>query len=75
MLELGEDRDQTGGPLIVAAVGAVSASGTTLILPGQTAATQKKYRRLASAGSLAPGDLALCARVSGTYVILGKIVA
>lgn len=75
MLELGETRDQTGGSLFVAAVGAASAAGTTLILPGQTAPTQKRYRRLASAGSLAPGDLVLCARVSGTYVILDKIVS
>lgn len=59
--------------LIVATVADVSAAGTSLILPGQTEATQKKYKRLASA-SVAQGDAVLCVRISGTIVVLGKIV-
>lgn len=51
----------------------VTAEGVTLILPGSTQATQKHYRRLASA-SVAAGDRVLCARDSGTIVVLGKIV-
>lgn len=51
----------------------VTAEGVTLILPGDTQATQKHYRRLASA-SVAAGDRVLCARDSGTIVVLGKIV-
>lgn len=74
MLDLGETNIQPGGPVFVAKVGDVSSLGTRLILPGQTAATQKSYKRLAAAGSLAVGDLVLCTRVSGTYVILDKIV-
>ena len=62
-----------GGPLIVATVADVSAAGVTLILPGQTSATQKRYKRLASA-SVAAGDAALCVRVSGTIVVLDKII-
>lgn len=62
-----------GGPYIVATVADVSAEGVALILPGQTSATQKRYKRLASA-SVGAGDPVLCARVSGTIVVLGKIV-
>ena len=52
---------------------AVTAEGVTLILPGQTQATRKPYRRLSSA-SVAEGDMVLCARDSGTIVVLDKIV-
>ena len=62
-----------GGPLIVATVADVSAAGVTLILPGQPAATQKRYKRLASA-TVETGEAVLCVRVSGTIVVLGKIV-
>ena len=43
-----------------------------LILPGQTAATQKTYKILRDA-SVAEGDLVLCARLSGTVVIIGAV--
>ena len=59
--------------IFTATVGGVTAEGVTLILPGQTEATTKPYRRLASA-SVAAGDRVLCARDSGTIVVLGKIV-
>ena len=62
-----------GGPYIVATVADVNAAGVTLILPGQTTATQKRYKRLASA-TVANGEAVLCVRVSGTIVVLGKIV-
>ena len=63
----------SGGPLIVASVANVSGAGASLVLPGQTAASRKRYKRLASA-DIAAGDLVLCVRVSGTIVVLGKIV-
>ena len=62
-----------GGPYIVATVADVSAAGVTLILPEQTTGTQKRYKRLASA-TVAAGDAALCVRVSGTIVVLDKII-
>ena len=62
-----------GGPYIVATVSDVSAAGVALILPGQTTATQKHYKKLASA-ELGAGDTVLCVRVSGTIVILDKVV-
>ena len=62
-----------GGDSIVATVADVSASGVSLLLPEATAPTQTYYQRLASA-SVAVGDLVLCLRVSGTIVVVGKIV-
>ena len=58
---------------VVATVANVSALGVTLLLPGSDAPTQKRYRRLAIGQSLEAGDLVLCARASGTLVILGRI--
>lgn len=60
------------GPLTLATVGTVSADGVTLILPGATEPTQAHYPRLASA-SVTDGDSVIIARVSGAWVVLGKI--
>lgn len=59
--------------IFTAQAAAVTAEGVTLILPDQTEPTRKAYRRLASA-SVAAGDRVLCARDSGTIVVLDKIV-
>lgn len=61
------------GPLTLATVGTVSAEGVTLILPGADEPTQAHYPRLASA-AVAAGDIVIIARVSGTIVVLDKIV-
>ena len=59
--------------LFIATVGNYSSSlGSTLILPGETEPTTKRYKRLGS-GSLTAGARVLVAKVSGTYVILGHI--
>lgn len=71
-----EQQEQTdaGGQLFVATVGSYSSStGTTLIFPGQTEASQKRYKRLSNV-SLSAGQKVLVAKLSGTYVILGRIV-
>lgn len=61
--------------LFIATVGTYSSSlgGATLILPGQTEPTQKRYKHL-SGSSMSAGYRVLVAKVSGTYVILGRIV-
>lgn len=62
------------GPLQIATLGTgSSSSGWALILEGQTTASQKKYKALSSTGILSQGDRVLVARVSGSYVIIGKI--
>lgn len=54
-------------------VGSIESDGVHLVFAGADSASQKGYRRLASAGSLADGDLVLACKISGTYVVLGKI--
>lgn len=58
--------------LYLATIGAVTSSGVTLIFDGQTTATAKSYKRLASYSPSA-GDRVLVAKMSGSYVALGKI--
>lgn len=65
--------EKEASPLLyLAAIGSVSGSGVTLIFDGQSAATLKTYKRLASYSPSA-GDRVLVAKISGSYVVLGKI--
>ena len=59
------------GPLTLATVGTVSEEGVTLILPGATEPTQAHYPNFSSS-SLESGDAVIIARVSGTWVVMGK---
>jgi hypothetical protein len=59
--------------LFIASVASIESGGASLLLPGTTTPTQKLYKRLASA-SIAAGDRVLCCHVSGTILILDKIV-
>ena len=66
-------RTASGAQLIVATVGTATAAGVTLVLPGTTSASQKRYKRLITGEDLTAGDLVLAAQISGSYVVLGKI--
>lgn len=59
--------------LIMAIVGSVEADGIHLLIAGSTAPTAKGYRSLAAA-SVEAGDAVLVAELSGTRVVLDKIV-
>jgi hypothetical protein len=60
--------------LFIATIGNYSSSlGSTLILPGETEPTTKRYKRI-NGLTIATGSRVLVARVSGTYVIIGRIV-
>ena len=51
-----------------------SASGTvTMILDGMTSAMQKSYKTLSGAWPLEVGDRVVVMKMSGTYVVIGKI--
>lgn len=63
------------GQIFTARAAEVTEAGISLILPGQSAATQKYYRRIAIGGSVAAGDMVLCAKTSGTYVVIGAVTA
>jgi hypothetical protein len=58
--------------IFTATAAEITAEGVTLILPGQTEATRKAYKRLAGA-TVTAGSQVLCARDSGTIVVLGNI--
>jgi len=59
--------------LFIATVAAYEeGNGTYLYLPGSTTPTQKPYKKLAAL-PVADGNRVLVARVSGSYVVIGKI--
>ena len=60
--------------LLLASVGTSTTAGTTLIFDGGASATTKTYKRIDNGVALAAGDRVLVARISGSYVIIGKIV-
>ena len=59
--------------LIIATVGEVSSSGITLIIPPATTASEKHYKCLTTGEIIAANDMVLCAKIDGTYVVLGKV--
>ena len=63
------------GQVFTAKAAEVTEAGVSLILPGQSAATQKYYRQVAIGGSVAAGDMVLVVKVSGTYVVIGAVMA
>lgn len=69
-LDIGEAAQRS--ELILATVGTVSVEGTTLIFDGTTTATTKHYKRVGS-DSVSAGDRVLAVKISGTYLVLGKI--
>lgn len=74
------DTTEKAGPasgsceLLIATVGATgsSSAGWSLILPGETQETAKKYKMLYNIGVYG-GNKVLVAKVSGTYIIIGRI--
>ena len=71
MLELEKLPQESGGAVTLAKVASVDSSSIGLTLWGQT--SQKKYPRLASASALSVGDLVVCLKVSGVWVVLDKL--
>ena len=49
-----------------------ASNGSTLLFDGESTATTKRYKRLASWGGAA-GHRVLVAKISGTYIILGRV--
>lgn len=60
--------------LLIASVGNYDSSwGATLILPGSTTPTTKRFKSIFGL-TISSGDRVLVAKISGTYVIIGCIV-
>lgn len=60
-------------PFFVATISEVDQTGATLIINAGMGETKKRYRHLANGLDLNKNDRVLVAKVTGTYVILGKI--
>ena len=68
------EREAKNAPtLYLATVGSSNSSGVTLIFDGASTASTKRYKRLSSYSPTA-NDRVIVAKMSGTYVVLGKIV-
>lgn len=67
--------DATSQSFILAAVYSVNTENTevTLLLDGTDAPTQKYYKALTGAWPLEPDDRVIVMKMSGTYVVVGKI--
>ena len=48
-----------------------STTGTTLIFPGTSTPSTKRYKRTTS--GLSAGQRVLCIKISGTWLIIGRI--
>lgn len=73
ILDLPMDDSSSAPTLLLATVASVSSSGITLRFSSQSEASEKKYKRLITGQSLSAGNRVLVAKLSGTYVVLGKI--
>ncbi len=51
-----------------------TSGGVSVQFDGETSASTKKYKHLASYSSPAVSDRVLLVKAGGTYVILGKVV-
>lgn len=49
-----------------------SSTGSTLKFAGESSASAKRYKRI-SGVTFSTGDRVLVARISGTYVIIGRV--
>jgi len=49
-----------------------SSTGSTLIFDGTDTPSAKRYKRVGSA-TFSPGNRVLVAKISGTYLVLGRI--
>lgn len=66
------ENSQTTEILATATVGAVYSDGLTLIFPGETTASVKRYKYNLSA-SFSAGNRVLLGRLAGSYVVICKI--
>jgi hypothetical protein len=55
-------------------VTALSSGAPMITFDGETTASQKLYKRLASYSSPEVNDRVLLLKMSGTYIIMGKVI-
>lgn len=59
--------------IFLATIGSINSNGATLIFDGQTEATTKRYKTIATGSQLAAGHRVVVVKHSGTYVVLGRL--
>lgn len=70
----GELLDSTpSSPFLVGVVSDIDSEGVSLSINGGVENLKKKYKAVQTGHSIEKGDRVLAAKVSGTYVVLGKI--
>lgn len=62
----------TMGEIFTATAASITAAGVSLQFAGQSGPTRKSYKSLSSA-VISTCDQVLCARISGTIIVLGRI--
>lgn len=60
---------------LLATINSISTTGITLIFDGQSTASQKKYKNINNMDQYAVNDRVVVMKLSGTYIILGKLSA
>lgn len=73
LLSLLPESEPAEGKLSLATVYSVGEDGLRLIFDGQTEATQKSYKQLASYSSPTEGDRVVVMKMSGTCIVMGVI--
>lgn len=61
------------GEIVLATVVTRTSAGVTIRLDGDSAPLQKRYKVLSTGVTLAAGNRVLAVKMSGTYVVLGRI--
>ena len=74
-LFLAESGEASRSELELATVGAVYSDGVSIIPDGQSSASQKHYTALTTGHALAAGDRIVVVKMSGSYIVLGRIRA
>lgn len=62
-------------PFSIATIAKVTSQGASLYLNGSSTPTQKYYLHVGQDNNFVAGDRVIITKLSGTYVILGKISA
>lgn len=59
--------------MVIATVVTRTAAGVTIRLDGENEALQKRYKVISNGVTLAAGNRVLAVKMSGTYIVIGKI--
>lgn len=74
LLNQGQQKENSGGEgFYLGTVADVSSDGVKILFDGQSEATEKRYKQLNTGITLAQDDRIVAMKISGSYVVLGRI--